>query len=81
VEESPIARYFKQVVCSANMHDPVLPPRLRQKLQGEKLYGRMVFLANIADGLGLGLDISFPVVAAEYRHASTTRRVAGNRAK
>jgi transcriptional regulator with XRE-family HTH domain len=36
-------------------------------------------LANIADALGRGLDISFPAVAAEYRHASTPRRIAGKR--
>jgi transcriptional regulator with XRE-family HTH domain len=28
-------------------------------------------LANIADALGRGLDISFPIVAAEFRGAST----------
>jgi transcriptional regulator with XRE-family HTH domain len=38
-------------------------------------------LANIADALGRGLDISFPVVAAEYRHAAAPRRVAGKPAK
>jgi len=38
-------------------------------------------LANLADALGRGLDISFPVVAAEYRHASKPQRVARNRAK
>jgi transcriptional regulator with XRE-family HTH domain len=31
-------------------------------------------MANIADALGRGLDISFPVVAAEYRHASSHDR-------
>jgi transcriptional regulator with XRE-family HTH domain len=38
-------------------------------------------LANLADALGRGLDISFPVVAADYRHVSRPQRVAGNRAK
>jgi transcriptional regulator with XRE-family HTH domain len=38
-------------------------------------------LANIADALGRSLDISFPVVAAEYRQASKAQRIAGNRAK
>jgi transcriptional regulator with XRE-family HTH domain len=38
-------------------------------------------LANIADALGRGLDISFPVVAAEYRQASTPHRIAGEPAK
>ena len=38
-------------------------------------------LANIADALGRGLDISFPVVAAEYRQASKPQPIAGNRAK
>jgi transcriptional regulator with XRE-family HTH domain len=38
-------------------------------------------LANIADALGRGLDISFPVVTAEYRHALTPQRVADTRAK
>jgi transcriptional regulator with XRE-family HTH domain len=38
-------------------------------------------LANIADALGRGLDISFPVVAAEYRHTFTPQRVDDNRAK
>jgi transcriptional regulator with XRE-family HTH domain len=38
-------------------------------------------LANIADALGRGLEISFPVVAAEYREAYTPRRIAGNRAE
>jgi transcriptional regulator with XRE-family HTH domain len=28
-------------------------------------------LANIADALGRGLDITFPAVAAEYRHRSS----------
>jgi transcriptional regulator with XRE-family HTH domain len=38
-------------------------------------------LANLADALGRGLDISFPIVAAEYRQASKPQRIAGDRAE
>jgi transcriptional regulator with XRE-family HTH domain len=38
-------------------------------------------LANIADALGRGLDIGFPVVAAEYREVTRQRPPAEQAAK